>query len=195
MEYKLNTNWCLWYHSINDNKWSQSSYKKLLTITNLYGLKAINDIIQPIHLQNGMFFLMRENIFPTWEDPDNREGCCVSFKISGSVLKEQWYHIISEILTENIFILSDNIDTILENFSDREEYIVRERYGLNRYSGYTDGRSLHEIGFDEGISQERVRQILNRTEMRMRCSSLNRDSESVRNSINGIKEYYSNMEN
>ena len=63
MEYKLNTNWCLWYHSINDNKWSQSSYKKLLTITNLYGLKAINDIIQPIHLQNGMFFLMRENIF------------------------------------------------------------------------------------------------------------------------------------
>ena len=104
----------------------------------------------------------------------------------------------SESSQEELFdnsVRSDNIDTILENFSDREEYIVRERYGLNRYSGYTDGRSLHEIGFDEGISQERVRQILNRTEMRMRHSSPNRDSESVRNSINGIREYYSNMEN
>ena len=104
----------------------------------------------------------------------------------------------SESSQEELFdnsVLSDNIDTILENFSDREEYIVRERYGLNRYSGYTDGRSLHEIGFDVGISQERVRQILNRTEMRMRHSSPNRDSESVRNSINGIREYYSNMEN
>ena len=73
----------------------------------------------------------------------------------------------------DISVLSDNIDTILENFSDREEYIVRERYGFNRYSGYTDGRSLHEIGFDVGISQERVRQILNRTKMRMRCYSIN----------------------
>ena len=109
-EYKLNTNWCLWYHSINDQTWTKSSYKKLINIKNLYDLKAINDIIQPFHLQNGMFFLMRENIFPTWEDPDNREGCCVSFKVSGSALKEQWNHIINEILTENIFIHSNNID-------------------------------------------------------------------------------------
>ena len=103
----------------------------------------------------------------------------------------------SESNQEELFdssVLSDNIDTILENFFDRTEYIVRERFGLNRYSGYTDGRSLHEIGFDVGLSQERVRQILNRTKRRMSNSSLNRDSVSVRNSINGIKEYYSNME-
>ena len=49
-----------------------------------------------------MFFLMRENIFPTWEDPDNRNGCCVSFKISSSVLKEQWDFIMNCVLTEDI---------------------------------------------------------------------------------------------
>ena len=57
------------------------------------------------------------------------------------------------------------------------------------------GDIYDSLGFDDGISQERVRQILNRTEMRMSHSSPNRDSESVRNSINGIREYYSNMEN
>ena len=81
--YQLNTNWCLWYHSINDTNWNKNSYQNLYTIKNLYDLKSLNDSIEKIHLQNGMFFFMRENIFPTWEDPDNREGCCISFKISG----------------------------------------------------------------------------------------------------------------
>ena len=100
--YPLNTNWCLWYHSINNTSWSNKSYKLLYTIHNLYELKAINEIIQSHHLQNGMFFIMRENIFPTWEDPDNREGYCLSFKISGSVLREQWIFIVERILTEDI---------------------------------------------------------------------------------------------
>ena len=100
--YQLNTNWCLWYHSINDTSWKNSSYKNLYTISNLYDIKSINDIIQKIHLQNGMFFIMREDIFPTWEDPDNREGCCISFKIPGQVLVEQWTMIMNLILTEDI---------------------------------------------------------------------------------------------
>ena len=92
--YKLNTNWCLWYHSINNNEWNKSSYKNLLTLSNIYDLKLMNDTIDKIHLQNGMFFIMREDIFPTWEDPDNREGCCVSFKISSNILKDQWDYIV-----------------------------------------------------------------------------------------------------
>ena len=100
--YQLNTNWCLWYHSINDANWKNNSYKNLYTIKNIYDLKAINDSIQKIHLQNGMFFIMREDIFPTWEDPDNREGCCISFKIPGSILKEQWIIIMNRVLTEDI---------------------------------------------------------------------------------------------
>ena len=75
-EYPLNTKWILWYHSINDTKWNKSSYKNLFEINNLYELKCINDTISKLHLQNGMFFVMRDGIFPTWEDPDNRNGCC-----------------------------------------------------------------------------------------------------------------------
>jgi len=102
--YPLNTQWCLWYHSINDTSWDKKSYKDLYTIRDLYGLKAMNDTILPHHLQNGMFFIMREDIFPTWEDPENRNGSCLSFKISGSILKEQWNYIVERILTEDILI-------------------------------------------------------------------------------------------
>ena len=110
--YTLNTPWCLWYHSIKDNRWTKSSYIDLYTINNLYELKALNDTILPHHLQNGMFFLMRDNIFPTWEDPENREGCCLSFKISGSVLKDQWDYIVERVLTEDILIDKDKSKNI-----------------------------------------------------------------------------------
>jgi len=107
--YQLNTNWCLWYHSIKDTNWNKNSYKNIYTIRNLYDLKAINDIIQTIHLQNSMFFIMREDIFPTWEDPDNREGCCISYKIPNAFLKEQFNMILNNTLSEDILI--DNANT------------------------------------------------------------------------------------
>ena len=43
MEYKLNKNWDLWYHSIKDNNWNKNSYRKLLTIRNLFDFKIIID--------------------------------------------------------------------------------------------------------------------------------------------------------
>ena len=108
--YQLNTNWCLWYHSINDTNWKKNSYKNIYTMRNLYDLKSINDIIQTIHLQNSMFFIMREDIFPTWEDPDNREGCCISYKIPNAILKDQFNMILNHILSEDILIDNTNIE-------------------------------------------------------------------------------------
>jgi hypothetical protein len=35
MTYDTEVKWDLWYHSITDNNWGKSSYKKLSTLTNL----------------------------------------------------------------------------------------------------------------------------------------------------------------
>ena len=32
--YQLNTNWCLWYHNINDTNWKNNSYKNIYDIMN-----------------------------------------------------------------------------------------------------------------------------------------------------------------
>ena len=110
--YQLNTNWCLWYHSINDTSWKNSSYKNLYTFRNLYDIKIFQESIQKIHLQNGMFFIMREDIFPTWEDPENREGCCISYKIPSPELLKQWNELIIRVLTEDILSDKDKFNSI-----------------------------------------------------------------------------------
>ena len=86
--YKINSKWCLWYHSINDNKWTKESYKKIININNLLDYHFLQKNFERQHLQNGMFFVMRDDIFPTWEDPKNRMGGCVSFKYDNNILKE-----------------------------------------------------------------------------------------------------------
>ena len=102
MNKPLNSTWSLWFHSVTDTSWNKSSYKELYSVSTLYELKTIHDVIQKHHLQNGMFFMMRDDIFPTWEDPDNREGCCISFKIGSDRLKEQWTMIVNQVVGEDI---------------------------------------------------------------------------------------------
>ena len=52
-EYKLNGLWDLWYHSIEDNNWSNDSYKFLYKIRNLYDIKFLFDSkLQDYFFQN-----------------------------------------------------------------------------------------------------------------------------------------------
>ena len=101
-DFKLNEHWNLWYHSIEDTSWNNESYQFLYKIKNLYDIKFLKDYIQQNYLQNGMFFIMKDNIFPTWEDPDNRDGMSISFKIPASNLHVEWNNFIERVLTENI---------------------------------------------------------------------------------------------
>jgi len=138
-DYKLNTNWCLWYHSINDNSWTNNSYKLIYTIRNLYDIKLLNDIILTHHLQNGMFFIMREGIFPTWEDPDNREGCCISFKIPGSLLKQKWDFILNRVVTEDLLNQRDRYNELNGlSISPKKEFNIIKLWLRNNNENYTE---------------------------------------------------------
>jgi len=108
-DFILETPWILWNHRIDDNSWKNSSYKNIYEINNLYDYKYFEEILNVQDLQNTMLFLMREDIFPTWEDPDNRDGCCASFKIPLKNIKNIWLDIMSDIICENIHTnLKDN---------------------------------------------------------------------------------------
>ena len=108
-DYVLKNKWTLWYHSINNKNWDNKSYVKVIEIKTLLDYKLLDNIFKINHLQNGMFFLMKNDIFPTWEDPQNRLGGCISFKYNNNILKE-WMKIILLLVTENLS--DDNINDI-----------------------------------------------------------------------------------
>ena len=111
-DYKLHTSWILWNHKLNDNNWKNNSYKNIFEINNLYDYKFLENIMTLQNLQNTMFFLMRKDIFPTWEDPDNRDGCCASFKVPLKDIRNIWIQLVIDIISENIHIDKNKYDVI-----------------------------------------------------------------------------------
>ena len=108
MDYNLKDKWILWYHSITDNSWTKSSYKELSKVENFFDYQHIKEIFKQDHYQNGMFFYMKENIFPNWEDPDNRSGGCISFKVPSRDIIEEWNDLLLRCISNNILNENNN---------------------------------------------------------------------------------------
>lgn len=78
----LNNNWTLWFHDPDSKNWSKESYIKIYTFNTVEGFWSIFNQIPDININSGMFFLMKENIFPLWEDEQNNKGGYWSYKVS-----------------------------------------------------------------------------------------------------------------
>tara|TARA_B110000305_G_C19342604_1_gene589961 strand:- start:23 stop:541 length:519 start_codon:yes stop_codon:yes gene_type:complete len=103
--HKLNSQWTLWAHLPHDTDWSLASYKKVLTFGSIEELHSIIEYIPENMINNCMFFMMRNNTQPTWEDPINRSGGCFSYKIFNKNVTNIWnllcYALIGESMSPN----------------------------------------------------------------------------------------------
>ena len=99
---KINNNWSLWIHELSNKSWDNNSYDKIFECNNLFDYNIIKDQIKTHNLQNCMYFFMREDIFPRWEDPENRDGCCISFKVPLKDIKSEWDKLLLRIISEDI---------------------------------------------------------------------------------------------
>ena len=98
--------WSLWYHHEKDN-WKISGYKKIYDINNSNDFwKLYNnwDKIKGINYKH--YFLMKENIIPIWEDSENINGGCWSFKINEENTINLWtdlsvYLVCNQLLNDN----------------------------------------------------------------------------------------------
>lgn len=132
-KYNINQAWNIWYHSITDNNWDKKSYQKLITLRNLLDYQLIKDTFEQNHYQNGMFFCMKMNIAPLWEDPENRDGGCLSFKASSTNIMNDWNDILFKCINESILLdKNESINGI--SISPKKEFnIIKLWFKDNNY--------------------------------------------------------------
>lgn len=87
---ELNTSWTLYYHSADNNTWTIDSYKKIIKFNTVEEFFAVHRIITNKHLLNGMFFLMKDDIPPYWECPENEHGGSWSLCYKHSDVWNNW---------------------------------------------------------------------------------------------------------
>ena len=123
--YDLNNTWSLWIHELNNKSWDNKSYNKIYECNNLFDYNILKDKIKTQNLQNCMYFLMRNDIYPMWEDPENREGCSASFKVPLKDIKNEWDNLILKIISEDIHININNYNFITGvSISPKKEFNI-----------------------------------------------------------------------
>ena len=103
----LSTKWTLWSHLSKDTDWSLDSYNNIATVSTLEEcIGLLNAISLPL-IKSNMLFFMKENINPVWEDNNNKNGGCFSFKITNNNIEEVWKNSVFMALGESLLNNSD----------------------------------------------------------------------------------------
>jgi len=111
----LKDNWVLWFHDPKDQDWSIDSYKKLWTINTIEDLWILHKVLDERKIQEGMFFLMKNDIKPLWENEDNVNGGCWSYKISKRDIYNSWIELAMALTNEKI--LKNEINSNINGIS------------------------------------------------------------------------------
>jgi hypothetical protein len=104
--HKLNTEWTIYIHDIRENDWSLESYKKVFVIKTIEDFWLFFDNFY--NFRYYLFFFMRGNIKPVYEDPENLKGGSWSYSINGRDVNETFIYVLSKVIGETLLNMSGN---------------------------------------------------------------------------------------
>ena len=83
--------WNYYYHLLDDKSWTLESYKFIMQdIDSVESLIGVNEMVTDHIIKNCMLFVMKSGITPMWEDKQNREGGCFSYKVVNKTVTSVW---------------------------------------------------------------------------------------------------------
>ena len=97
----LDDTWSLYFHDPQDSDWRLSSYVKITDVSSANEFWGVANTVGN-RIGNGMFFLMREHVFPCWDDKYNIQGGCLSIKVANDAVARTWNELCTEILGEGM---------------------------------------------------------------------------------------------
>ena len=132
----LQNQWVLYYHNPEDTDWSRESYTQVSTITTVEEFWALHNLVPEHCLHSGMFFIMKKGILPIWEDPQNKNGGCWSYKISLNDVKTTWKELSLRLIIEKLSTISNLLNGI--SISPKKGFCVIKIWNNNHTNLNTD---------------------------------------------------------
>ena len=109
MDTKFKNTWNIWFHHTKDD-WSIDGYRKIYTIETISDFwKLYNNWDKLGSINSKHFFIMKNNITPMWEDDENKNGGCWSFKIQEKEASNLWEELSLYLVSETISKIDDDI--------------------------------------------------------------------------------------
>ena len=93
--------WSLYFHDPDDRDWTLESYRKIATVSSAEEFWGVHKLTIA-HAHKAMFFVMREHVFPCWDDPLNIDGGCFSLMVMKDAVAAVWEAMCVKMLTERL---------------------------------------------------------------------------------------------
>lgn len=104
-EYKLINKWNFYIHLQNSTDWNIESYYNITEINNVLSAIVLHNYLGEELFKKTLFFVMKNNIEPLWENENNKYGGSFSLKIHNKEVNRIWkiiyYKLIGETLCKN----------------------------------------------------------------------------------------------
>lgn len=97
----LNDTWRAFFHGPNDPDWTYDSYLQVATVGSVKDFWKLYNTIDTT-LSDGMYFVMREHVFPCWDDQYNINGGNVSIKVSHEDTRDVVTQMIKSLVGETL---------------------------------------------------------------------------------------------
>jgi hypothetical protein len=95
----LNDMWTLYFHEADSSDWTLSSYVRLTDVSTVEEFWNMSSLIHQL-VSDNMFFLMREGVYPCWDDVNNMQGGSISLKVPKTEAVRAWESICKRVLGE-----------------------------------------------------------------------------------------------
>lgn len=99
-QYFLNNQWNLYIHNLTEKDWSLNSYKHVTTFSSIEDFWTFFNNYKDFRKFN--FYVMRGNIKPVYEDPENQNGYSYSYIIPGRKVTDTFVDILVKMVSENL---------------------------------------------------------------------------------------------
>lgn len=144
---QLDDNWTLWIHLPRDPDWTLNGYYNIHTFSTIDDIVSIIESIPSSLVKGAMMFIMREGVSPIWEDKNNKNGGCFSYRVSHKILTSVWRNIAYTMVGG--YLVPDEMSGIITgiSISPKKQFSVLKIWTSTKE--YTDPKAISHI---QGLS-------------------------------------------
>ena len=143
----LENKWTLYSHLPHDTDWSLKSYQNIVNIECIEQLVSIFEVIPDKMIKNCMLFVMKDKITPLWEDENNRNGGCFSYKIANNDVPNVWKNLCYLLVGETLSKKKANITGL--TISPKKNFCI-----IKIWLGDCNNQNPQDITYFNGIDAQ-----------------------------------------
>lgn len=109
---ELSSKYTIWTHDTTNKNWAINTYSRIMTFNTVQDFWSVINNLDKLFWQSNNIFIMKNNIEPTWETIDNRNGGTCSIKVADSSALSVFEELITRIVTDDKMVKDNDITGI-----------------------------------------------------------------------------------